>query len=506
MLTALRSAYRRLGPRYPRVALLAPLPTAYLAAFLGVGGTALYVDMTTGDFVRLFVAASLLGWTAEVLVEARLILTRTSPIVDWVGGARDQDSTLAAWEAAAGFPVAYVRRPLLYVVVVPAFALWDVYAATVLDLGASSALIMFLGSLLVFLYWVVVRALAIELALRPVLEDIASSLPDHAELRPLRMSLRTRLLAALPAVNVITGIAVGGFSAEDTGDLSAFALALLGSAAAAILVSSWLVAFLATSITTPIVQLRDATKRVERGDLTVRVPVASTDETGELARSFNDMVAGLAERERLREAFGAFVDPELAERVAREGTDLEGEEVEVSILFMDVRGFTSYSEKASAREVVHRLNDLYDCVVPVISRHGGHANKFIGDGLLAVFGAPARLTNHADCAVAAALEIAAEVRERFDGELRVGLGVNSGPVMSGTIGGGGRLDFTVIGDVVNTASRVESATRETDDDVLITDATRRLLKGEGTEWEDRPAIPLKGKAEEVRLFAPVAAR
>jgi class 3 adenylate cyclase len=252
----------------------------------------------------------------------------------------------------------------------------------------------------------------------------------------------------------------------------------------------------------PEVDWREANRRVAQGDFSVRVPVASTDESGELARSFNEMVAGLEERERLREAFGAYVDPELAERVRREGTDLAGEEVDVSVLFMDIRDFTGYAEQASAREVVTRLNELYDEVVPVITNCGGHASKFIGDGLLAVFGAPERLEDHADRAVAAATEIPKVVQKKFGDELRVGVGVNSGPVMSGTIGGGGRLDFTVIGDVVNTASRVEGATRDTGDDVLITEATRSLLSDNSTHWEDRSALELKGKSEEVRLFAP----
>jgi class 3 adenylate cyclase len=143
-------------------------------------------------------------------------------------------------------------------------------------------------------------------------------------------------------------------------------------------------------------------------------------------------------------------------------------------------------------------------VVPVILEHGGHANKFIGDGLLAVFGAPERFPDHADRAVAAALEIARCVRDRYGGELRVGVGVNSGTVVVGTIGGGGRLDFTVIGDAVNTASRVESATRQTDDDVLITEATRTRLSRELATWVERPPIPLKGKAEAIRLLAPQA--
>ena len=119
------------------------------------------------------------------------------------------------------------------------------------------------------------------------------------------------------------------------------------------------------------------------------------------------------------------------------------------------------------------LNSLYDRVVPIVTACGGHANKFIGDGLLAIFGAPARLDDHADRAVRAALEIGAlNGRAEADG-LRVGVGVNTGEVVVGTIGGGGRLDFTVIGDAVNTAARVEAATRETGDDVLITAATPR---------------------------------
>ncbi len=259
---------------------------------------------------------------------------------------------------------------------------------------------------------------------------------------------------------------------------------------------------LSDSVVAPVTRLRDATERVRSGDLTVEVPVISTDETGTLTGSFNRMVHGLRERERLREAFGTFVDPELIERILRDGTDLAGEEVELSVLFMDVRGFTTFSERAGAREVVAMLNGLYGHVVPVIVDHGGHANKFIGDGLLAVFGAPGRLTDHADRAGAAAIQIAELVAERYKGQLRVGIGVNSGQVVVGTIGGGGRLDFTVIGDPVNTAARVETATRRTGDDVLVTSATLALLKRQTLQWDERPPIPLKGKAETIRLYAP----
>jgi len=189
------------------------------------------------------------------------------------------------------------------------------------------------------------------------------------------------------------------------------------------------------------------------------------------------MVAGLAERERLHEAFGAYVGPDVAEMVLRDGPHLDGEEREVSVLCLDIRAFTRFAERASAREVVDRLNDFFGVVVPILERHGGHADKYVGDGLLGVFGASEPLEDHADRAVAAALEIAATVRERYRGGLRVGIGVNSGPVIAGTIGGGGRVEFTVIGDPVNTASRVEQVTRQTGDDMLITEATRRMLTG-----------------------------
>jgi class 3 adenylate cyclase len=171
---------------------------------------------------------------------------------------------------------------------------------------------------------------------------------------------------------------------------------------------------------------------------------------------------------------------------------------------VDVRDFTAFAERASASEAVAALNDFFGLVVPIVMSHGGHANKFIGDGLLGVFGAPVRLADHADRAVAAALEIGAVVRDTFGARLRIGIGVNSGPVVAGTIGGGGRVDFTVIGDVVNTAARVEAVTRQTGDDVLITGATRALLSGDFGGFEERGAVELKGRSERVRVLAPLA--
>lgn len=151
MLDALRSLYRRLGAKYPRRVLLGALPFAYVTGVLAVAGTALYVDMSTGEALRLLLAAWIVIWTVDVALETSLILRRLEPVDAWLGGARGEREAAAAWEAAAGLPLAYVRHPLLWALVVPCLAAWDLFAAWELDLHASSAAILFIGSSLVFL-------------------------------------------------------------------------------------------------------------------------------------------------------------------------------------------------------------------------------------------------------------------------------------------------------------------------------------------------------------------
>jgi class 3 adenylate cyclase len=297
-------------------------------------------------------------------------------------------------------------------------------------------------------------------------------------------------------------VIVAGISAHGHHEgLSGLGLSWVIAVAVSFTVSLELVVLVARSMATSLSDLRAATERVRLADYGARVPVVSSDEMGALAQSFNTMVEGLDERERLREAFGAYVDPSLAERVLEEGSDLAGEEIPVTVLFLDIRDFTAFAEHAQPKEVVAMLNDFWELVVPVLLRHGGHANKFIGDGLLGVFGAPQRLPDHAERAVAAARQIVALVRERYEGRVEVGIGVNSGPVVAGTVGGGGRVEFTVIGDAVNTAARVEAATRETGDHVLVTDATRALLPDGRFAFEERPPMPLKGKRDQVGVCA-----
>jgi adenylate cyclase len=305
--------------------------------------------------------------------------------------------------------------------------------------------------------------------------------------------------SGLPVVGVV---AIGVLAL--TGDPSAtrhqlgVAMVVLGGTGIGVGLLAVTVAARATA--DPVDSVRRALQRVQSGDFGVRVPVYDATQIGQLQLGFNEMVAGLAERERIREAFGTYVDPDIAARVLEEGTNLAGEQVEVTIMFIDIRDFTGFAEKTAADRVVAAINELFEQFVPVIHDHGGWVDKFVGDGLLAVFGAPRREPDHADQALASALEIAANVTSSYG--LTIGVGLNSGQVVAGNIGGAGRLEFSVIGDAVNVAARVEAATRETGDTILIAQRCQELLKAPHPKLIERRDVALKGKTEPVRLYAP----
>ncbi len=250
----------------------------------------------------------------------------------------------------------------------------------------------------------------------------------------------------------------------------------------------------------PIRDLAAGTERVAAGDYSQRLPVVQDDDLGALAASFNRMQAGLVERQRLQAAFGTYVDPALATRLLEQGDDVfTGERREVTVMFVDIRDFTPYAETNPAEDVVARLNALFEIVVPAVVEAGGHVNKYLGDGALAVFGAPNDVGGHADAAVSTAVTIQRLVAERFDGDLRIGIGINTGVVIAGTIGGAGKLEFTLIGDAVNVAARVEQVTKTTGDAILLTEQTAGALASP-RELVDRGAHQLKGKSAPVNIF------
>src|SRR3954447_2761882 len=420
-----RALFARTDTRYMDACALAMVGDGIVVAGFVVVTLVLYVDVSASE-LALFAAASVASYVVEGIVAGVDLRRAAAPVRAWLAGDRGEAEALRAWTAAARLPVVLLRRPSLYVIGALRAAAVDLLLAAQLGLRAVEAALLFPASYLLYLYSAVLRYVGLELCMRPVLAAVGEGLPVAPPPDAGRVSLHRRLLATVPMVNWGAGVIVAGLVTENTRDLDTIALASVVAVGVTAAISVWLSLVLADAVSGPLVDLRDATRRVGVGDLAVRVPVVSTDETGELSASFNAMVAGLGERERLREAFGAFVDPALTERVLAEGTDLGGEEVDVSVLFLDVRGFTTFAERADAHEVVASLNTLYEAVVPVILRHGGHANKFVGDGLLAVFGAPERHADHAPRAVAAAREIAQLVRDGACGDLRVGVGVNSG--------------------------------------------------------------------------------
>lgn len=177
---------------------------------------------------------------------------------------------------------------------------------------------------------------------------------------------------------------------------------------------------------------------------------------------------------------------------------VEPEWAMVTVAFADIRGFTTFADRATAPAAVAYLNEFFARVVPVITRHGGSVNKFLGDGLLAVFGAPAPLPGHADRALAAATEMIDAVA----GHCRIGIGVNSGLVLVGAIGGGGLTELGVVGDPVNVAARVQDATRELGEPLLLTEATLALLDGPTARLDERGELQLRGKARPTTVYAP----
>ncbi len=251
----------------------------------------------------------------------------------------------------------------------------------------------------------------------------------------------------------------------------------------------------------PIRDLAEGTDRVAAGDYTRRLPVVQDDDLGALAASFNRMQSGLAERQRLQAAFGTYVDPALAARLLQQGDDIfTGERRLVTVMFVDIRDFTPFAEANTAEDTVARLNALFEIVVPAVVDAGGHVNKFLGDGALAVFGAPNDLSDHAGAAVKAAVLIHRLVADQFGGALRIGIGINTGKVIAGTIGGGSKLEFTLIGDTVNVAARVEQLTKTTGDEILLTHHTVDSLVLRPPGLTDLGSHALKGKSAAVRVF------
>lgn len=224
------------------------------------------------------------------------------------------------------------------------------------------------------------------------------------------------------------------------------------------------------------------------------------------------MADSLAEKEFMRDTFGKIVDPEVRDYLMKEnflqGGALGGETRKVSVLFCDIRSFTAMSEKMEAAEVVSLLNRYFTALGKCIAAHHGIINKYIGDAIMAIFGAPVQSENSARDAFEAALDMRkalTELNKAFEAEglpvLRFGIGIHTGPVFAGTIGAENRMEYTVIGDTVNTASRLESLCKTYETDLLVSGASAEEIAAAGNVQLDFVAdAQIRGKEEPMKIF------
>jgi adenylate cyclase len=271
------------------------------------------------------------------------------------------------------------------------------------------------------------------------------------------------------------------------------------------------VVLLARTFTQPILALAQRVKLIEQGDYsagTVSDQKGGSDELAQLDRSVSAMAKGLAEREQIRDLLGKVVSPEIAAELMGGHIELGGEERIVSVLFADIRGFTTLSEQQTPSQTLHMLNQCFEKICFAIESSGGVVDKFNGDAVMALFGAPIAHSDDADRAMQALVRIEQAVRALSDDPelptagLSIGLGIHTGLVVAGNMGSQNRMNYTVIGDSVNLASRLESLTRVYGVSNLVSQASVDALGDDAAkyQWLELDVVRVKGKREPVKVF------
>jgi adenylate cyclase len=261
---------------------------------------------------------------------------------------------------------------------------------------------------------------------------------------------------------------------------------------------------LAGGITSPVRTLVNGMQEVLKGNLGYRLEVNRKDEIGFLSRSFNEMVGGLEEREQIRDMMHKVVSPQIAREMLQRGVTLGGEEREASVLFADIRGFTSISETLPPPELLYLLNAYLGRMSRAIEAEKGVIDKYIGDEVMAIFGAPLLLEDHAARAVAAGIGMLREL-QRFNAAegralpLQIGIGIATGSVIAGNVGSPERLNYTVLGDTVNVASRLQELTKEYGVPLLLSGATYERV---ATVFPCRLLgnVAVRGRQQETALY------
>jgi adenylate cyclase len=251
------------------------------------------------------------------------------------------------------------------------------------------------------------------------------------------------------------------------------------------------------------------TNEIAKGNFgfSARAAVKSNDEMGALALAFDHMTGGLQERDKIKTLFGKFHGSSVTQNLLTSGEiALGGSKKKATIFFSDIRGFTSYSEKRSPEKVVENLNAYFSVMVDIILRNHGIVDKFIGDAIMAVWGAPQSTGHDSYYGLKAALEMRealVALNDKFiaagEEPLKIGMGLHEGEVISGTIGSKDRMEYTVMGDAANTASRVESVTKAFGTDLLVTENLMASV-GERFLFEEAGEVEAKGKSKPLKLY------
>ncbi|MBV9042604.1 MAG: adenylate/guanylate cyclase domain-containing protein, partial [Acidimicrobiia bacterium] len=389
----------------------------------------------------------------------------------------------AALSALVSWPAVGVITALLNYATHESFALSVRIAVGVSAAGVAVAL---------------VTSVLAERSLRPLFVVVLAGAPPE---RARVVGIRRRLLlfwaigSGLPLLGVL--LTPVGLPASDRDRILVGMLVVAGCGLVAGLGTTVVAA---ASVADPIADVRGAMARVAGGDLNAEVPVDDDGELGLLQAGFNTMASGLRERERLRELFGGYVGDEVARRAVESGVTLEGEERDVSVLFVDVVGSTALAERRPAVEVVALLNGFFDAVIRTVDSEQGWVNKFEGDATLCVFGAPMDQPDHAARALRSAVALRSALRA-IEG-LDAGIGISSGIAVAGNVGSERRYEYTVVGDPVNEAARLTELAKAHPGRIVVSEATVTAGGGSGDGWRPGECVTLRGRSRPTQTFVP----
>jgi adenylate cyclase len=266
--------------------------------------------------------------------------------------------------------------------------------------------------------------------------------------------------------------------------------------------------YISRTVVRPVRELAAAMRRAEHGDLDSFVPVTSTDEIGQLAEAFNEMLHGLQREALIRDLFGQYVTPEVARVAIEQRGHLDGQLVNCSVLFADIRGFTPLTEKLPPGELIALLNRYFTSMSAAVVEEGGMVNRFGGDSLLAIFGTPVNpAADHALRAVRAALRMRASLAafnrqqpDKGQPEIKAGIGVATGEIVAGNVGSRQKVEYTVIGDAVNLAARLQALTKEYERDILISAETAGAAASIA-RLEPICQVTIRGKSAPIDVYA-----